>query len=109
MKETVEDNNLPLRAEIVGRTLSITIGEETLAFAFENNEDNNPFNIRTNDFELMYRVVDSKVFAEDVIAEINREGEDGTTPLTRFLDDMMMAAVENGSLGIDGGEEGSNR
>ena len=104
-EETVEENNLPLRAEMVGSTLSITIGEGTLAFAFENNEDNHPFNIRTQNFELMYRVVDPKVFAEDVLAEINREGEDGTTPLTRFLDDMMEAAVENGSLGIDCSEE----
>lgn len=39
-------------------------------------------------------------WARDVIAELIREKEDGSTPLTDLLDSAMIAALENGSIGV---------
>jgi hypothetical protein len=99
---TVPDGRegLPLRATIENDQLSIVIGVRTLAWAFEHGENNNPYNESTHDFEQRYRISDPLQFAKDVCHEMNDEGEDGSTPLTRFLDSMMDRAIEQGSLGI---------
>ena len=39
-------------------------------------------------------------WVRDVIAEIEREEENGQTPLNEMLDNAMVAALEQGSLGI---------
>jgi hypothetical protein len=52
------------------------------------------------DFRREWRVNDAGQFAEDVKVELCREGEDGSTPLTRLLDAMCLAAIEAGSAGI---------
>jgi hypothetical protein len=102
--ETAADG-MPLRATVEGGRLVISIGVDTLAFAFENGEENNPFNEQANDFERQLRIADPLQFAEDVCRELNDEAEDGSTPFTRFFDSMMEAAVENGSLGIEDSDE----
>jgi hypothetical protein len=43
---------------------------------------------------------DRDVWVEDVIAELNREEEDGSTPVSELLDRVMNSALENGSMGI---------
>lgn len=101
---------MPLRAEVKRGALVLQIGVRTLRFAFENSPGNNPFNVDLNDYERIYQIADPLQFAKDVCHEMNDEDEDGSTPLTRFLDEMMRAAVDQGSLGIadpevDGGDE----
>lgn len=50
------------------------------------------------------RVCDAQQFARDVVNELNREEEDGTTPIHEAFDKAMLGAVENGSEGLtDGG------
>lgn len=93
-------DGMPLRAEVESDCLRIAIGVGTLVFAFENGEANNPFDDATNNYIRQVRIGDQTQFAKDVCHEMNREGEDGSTPLTRFLDSMMDEAVEQGSLGI---------
>jgi hypothetical protein len=39
-------------------------------------------------------------WVRDVIAEIDREEEDGATPLNTMLDNAMEAALEQGSIGV---------
>jgi hypothetical protein len=99
---TVDDgrDGMPLRAAIEDDQLVIRIGINTLTFAFENGEGNNPYNDSSGDFERSFTVADPLQFARDVCYEINHEAENGSTPLTRFLDHMMDDAVNNGSLGI---------
>jgi hypothetical protein len=91
---------MPLKADVRDRKLVIEIGVETLAWAFEHSEGNNPYNENSGDFEREVSIADPDQFAEDVCVEINREGEDGSSPLTRFLDSMTDEAVNQGSLGI---------
>lgn len=93
-------NEMPLRALVQDGNLVISIGIRTLAFAFETSEGNNPYDPSSGDFKRELQIADPLQFAEDVCHEINGEGEDGSTPLTRFLDSMMDEAVNNGSLGI---------
>lgn len=92
---------MPLRAIAKGGALRISIGASTLAFAFDNSEDNNPYNDETDTFDRTYIVKRPFVFARDVCYAMNDEAEDGSTPLTRFLDKMMQSAVEQGSDGVE--------
>lgn len=46
------------------------------------------------------QVVDIDEFVNDVVQELTREEEDGTTPVMTLFDNAFEAAVENGSLGI---------
>jgi hypothetical protein len=96
---------MPLRAIVEGDRLVISIGLNTLAFAFENSEENNPYDEDFCDTKRQFSIGDPLEFAKDTCRAMNDEGEDGSTPLTRFLDSMMEEAVEQGSLGILDPEE----
>ena len=91
---------MPLRAEVKDSTLTMEIGAATLKFAFENGEGNNSYSDEVRDFRRKFSISDAAQFAKDICAAMNAEGEDGSTPLTRFLDQMMSEAIEQGSLGI---------
>ena len=91
---------MPLRAAVENNQLSFAVGVRTLAFAFENSEENNPYDEEFCDTKRQFSISEPWRFAKDVCHELNREGEDGSTPLTRFLDSMMGEAVNQGSLGI---------
>lgn len=93
-------DKLPLKIAIKDDHLCIAIGIDTLAFAFENCDDNNPHCDELADFRREFLVHNKRLFAEDVCRELNREGEDGSTPFTRLLDAMMTEAADQGSLGI---------
>lgn len=83
--------------------LVIRIGIDTLTFAFEYSEMNNPFDEDgdSGEFIRQYRVIDMAKFAEDVVTELNVEEEDGTTPLHRLLDQAFESVLENGGFGIE--------
>ena len=44
-------------------------------------------------------------FAEDIVAELEREQDDGTTPVHEVLDAAIEEAIEQGSLNIDLGKD----
>lgn len=92
--------NLPLRAKLEGRQLVIRVGVETLAWAFEHAPENNPWDEATDRYVQSLRVIDPVIFAKDVCFSINREEEDGSSPLTEFLDKSCREAVDNGSIGV---------
>jgi hypothetical protein len=93
-------DGMPLRAHVANGQLVISIGIDTLTWAFHHGESNNPFDDESNKFLQQLTIKNPLVFAEDVCLAMNDEAEDGSTPLTRFLDKMMESAVEQGSLGI---------
>lgn len=95
-----DKRELPLKVEVKDDHLCFAIGIDTIAFAFENGEDNNPLDVRSGDFSRTFLVGNKQQFAQDVCHELNREGEDGSTPLTRLLDQMMSEAANQGSLGL---------
>jgi len=47
------------------------------------------------------KVTDAAEFAADVVRELNREEEDGTTPVHLLFDKALAAAVDNGSMGCE--------
>lgn len=100
--------NTPLQAKIEKNELVMRIGIGVLAFAFEHQDSNNPYVIVSKDecgevydWIQQFQVTDKKEFANDVIRAMFDEEEDGSTPLTRFLDKMGEEAVNQGSIGID--------
>lgn len=48
--------------------------------------------------------VDVDIFAAEILAELLREEEDGTTPIHRMLDAAAVEAIEQGAEGIRFGE-----
>lgn len=48
-----------------------------------------------------FKVTDPNAFARDVVSELNREEEDGTTPVHRMFDAVLTEAVEQGAEGVE--------
>lgn len=47
------------------------------------------------------KIIDFRRFSKEVVAALNREDEDGSTPLTRMLDAAIQHAIEQGCEGVD--------
>ena len=47
------------------------------------------------------KIVDAKLFAEDLLTELLREDEEGTTMVHLMLDKAILAAVEAGAEGVE--------
>jgi hypothetical protein len=90
----------PLTIRVEGEELVIRIGVDTLVFAFETGEENQPFDDDANDFRRSWKVVDKYKFAKGVGNALCCEEEDGSTPLTKILDEAYIHAVENDE-GVD--------
>lgn len=91
----------PLSVKIVDGDLVIRIGVDTLAFCFDRHEENNQWDEGKEDFIQKLKIIDPDGFAKDVLIEMGREEENGSTPLTDFLDAMSQAAVEQGSIYVE--------
>jgi len=91
----------PLKVFLTKDTLYIELGFECSAFAFENSDWNNPWSEAKQDFVRSFKVIDPIAFALDVKRAMLDEREDGSTPLSDFLDKMAVDAVEDGSEGIE--------
>ena len=92
----------PLQTKIENGQLVISIGINTLAYCaeFEGREPFWKYDDDKNDFVQVYKIIDSKGWAEDLVRELNREEEDGSTPLTDLLDKMSENALDDGSLSV---------
>jgi hypothetical protein len=90
----------PLTIGVEGDELVIRIGVDTLQFAFETGEDNQPFDDKANDFRRSWKVVDKHKFAKGVGNALCDEEEDGSTRLTKVLDEAYICAVED-DMGVD--------
>ncbi len=83
---------------VEGNELVIRIGIATLAFAAENCDLFAEY--PNNSFAPYKKVADASALAHDVVAELNREEEDGTTPVHLLIDHAIFDAYENGSEGF---------
>lgn len=97
----------PLSVEIKSGELIIRAGIDTVKWALEHHEESQPFNDETGDYEQKWIVTDSLEFSKEVMNAMEREEEDGTTPLILFLDQMCMAALEDGGAGVDEAPKGT--
>lgn len=102
---TDSGEGMPLRAVLENDRLCVSIGVKTLAFAFENSEENNPYYEDFCDTKRQFSICDPLQFAKDVCNELNREYKDGSTPLTQLLDSMMGSVAEQGSEGVTDPDE----
>lgn len=85
----------PLTIGVEGEELVIRIGVDTLQFCFEAGEDNLPWDDEIQDFIRSFKVTDKYKFAKGVGNALCNEEEDGSTPLTKILDEAFIDAVEN--------------
>lgn len=91
---------LPLTVGVEEDQLVIRIGVDTLAFCFEVGDENQPFDEEANDYRRAFKVIDKHKFAKGVAYGLQDEEEDGSTPLTKILDDAFIKAVES-DMGVD--------
>jgi len=91
----------PLKVKVSDVTLEIKIGNSTNAFAFEESDWNNPWIVEKQTWIRQFKVTDPIEFAQDIKRAMLDEREDGSTPLSDFLDKMAIAAVEDGSTGVE--------
>ena len=78
----------PLRVSLEGGELVIRVGINRL--------DGHKYHNRIPHLKFD----DREGWVRDVIAEVEREEEDGSTPLNTMLDAAMVAALEQGSIGV---------
>lgn len=95
------NKNQRIKVEYKRGKLVISIGVSTLAFAFENSEFAKPYNEKARSFTPVLKVNNPYTFAEDVIRELTKESENGTTRVHLLLDAACEAAADNGSLGVE--------
>lgn len=93
--------DVPLKVTIERGALVVRIGIGTLAYAVTYSDWANPYDEATGDYVRTFAITDAPQFASDVLYEMLREREDGSTPLTDFLDKMSEEAINQGSLGLD--------
>lgn len=93
------NTEMPLRCEDRDGALDMGIGLEVLCFAAENHPGFYDPDARPDGPNI--QITNAVVFAREVMNEINRESEDGSTLLTDMLDEAIKRAVENGCMGVD--------
>lgn len=96
---------LPLAVKVEQGRLVIEIGIHTLAHAAAFSDWANPFDEKRDDYIRNFAITDPEQFAQDVMHAMLAEREDGSSPLSDFLDEMMQAAISDGSLGLHEDEQ----
>jgi len=91
---------LPLTIGVEGDQLVIRIGVDTLAWCFEISDENQPYDEKVDDFRRSWKVVDRHKFAKGIGIGLQDEEEDGSTPLTKILDEACIRAIED-DMGVD--------
>lgn len=98
--ETARDYGAPLDVTIELDALVIRIGIETLAHAVTYSDWANRWNDEADDYIREFAITDAREFAKDVMHAMEHEAEDGSSPLTHFIDKASEDAVGDGSLGL---------
>lgn len=93
------NDQMPLRCEEKDGAIDMGVGRDVLRFAAEQHPYFYDPDARPEGPNI--KITDAKVFANEVVQEINRESEIGDTLLTAMLDEAIKRAVENGCEGVD--------
>ena len=95
----------PLEVSVKDGQLVVAIGVQTLAHATTFADWANPWrdddSEQGGDYMRDFAILDAHQFAKDVLHAMLHEREDGSTPLSDFLDKMSLAAIEDGSIATD--------
>lgn len=90
-----------LRNYIKNNKLYITIGVDLLASGFEQSPDNEEYDEESGEYKKIVKVTNPLEFGKEVLIQMDNEKEDGSSPLTDFLDAMCQAAVNDGSIAVE--------
>ena len=104
----MSDKKQGLKVELKGDVLTISIGIESLRFAAELS-DQLQLPMSSSDDAMNAIVFDEPAFAREVVRELEREEEDGTTPVHRMLDEAFGQVLENGGIGVAAPEWSSKK
>lgn len=96
---TKSNKDFPLRIDSNMGTLSFFVSGENLRFAAETHQG--LWDGESGPDDPVVKITDQREFAFAVAEAINHEDEDGSTLLTRMLDEAIMQAVEDGCDGVD--------
>lgn len=91
----------PLTCHVEGDRISVYIGFDELAFAAANHPDF--WDGESGEDVPNVKITDPAVFALEVVRQMNREEEDGSTMVTKLLDKAISDAVGDGCDGVDHG------
>lgn len=87
----------PLRCLIKKKSLVIEVSFDVLKFATENHPE-----LYEDELDKgRYVVTDVTIFAKEVVRELHKEEEDGTTPVHSLLDKAILDAICNGAQGVE--------
>jgi hypothetical protein len=101
MSESKKSEDTPLSCSIEDNQLVIRIGIDVLAMATEDREPFTIYDEKLGDHRKAWIVTDALEFAKDVRNEIQREEEDGSSPLTNLLDLACSNALDQGSIAVE--------
>lgn len=93
--------NTPLSVAVKDGKLTVSIGINRLASAFQQSDYARPYDEVLGNWAAKFGIIDAELFASDVARELVREEEDGTTPVHLLLDKVCAEAVEQGSAGVE--------
>jgi hypothetical protein len=94
----------PLSVVIENGELKIKIGIDCLASAIARGNDFHRFDEKKDEYIRQFAITDSAKFTHDVARALQHEEEDGSTPLSKLLDEMGQAAIDDGSVGVEYGQ-----
>ena len=94
-----DKNRHPCGAVREGDWVVIAIHKNTIKNATELSQGLEYYSDEQEDY-VPPKVVDLDQFIDDLVDELNREEEDGSTLITKALDDAVVNACENGSEAI---------
>ena len=87
----------PLQVKVERDALVIRIGARTLAHAVAYSDWANRWDEGLQNYIRTFAITDARAFAADVKRAMLDEREDGSSPLSDFLDKMSEAAIDDGS------------
>lgn len=88
-----------LRVRIEREQIVISIGVATLPKVVEFGHDHHSYDEEAGDY-LVPKITDPDTFAKEVLSELEREEEDGTTLVHLMFDKAIAHAIENGAEGV---------
>ena len=91
----------PLEVKVERGALVIRIGVQTLAHAVTYVDWANVWDERAQEHVRSFAITDAQAFAKEVAHAMLDEREDGSTPLSDFLDKATEAAVDDGSMACE--------
>lgn len=89
----VQDTSFPLLARIEGEDIVIRLEIAVIPIALEIAVDIGTVSPA--------KIFDAPLFAKDFVAELNREDEEGTTPVMTLFDKALENAINNGAEGVE--------